>query len=157
MTICRNLQQAWPSRAAARILAFFILLLFAACGRGQHSENGLVFGGWYIVKPVVDRGMATAYGQITNVQSETKVLTTVAIDCADKVELHETVESAGRVSMLGLADVTLPAGATISFQPGGKHLMISGFKSPTSGKCEATFTVAGRPIRFAIPVRARTN
>lgn len=157
MTICRSLQQAWPRPAAARILAVIILLLFAACGRGQHSENGLVFGGWYIVKPVVDRGMTTAYGQVANVQSETAVLTTVSLDCADKVELHETVESAGRVSMVGLADVTLPAGATISFQPGGKHLMVSGFKSPASGKCQATFTVAGRPIRFAIPVRDRTN
>ncbi|HMV35845.1 MAG TPA: copper chaperone PCu(A)C [Turneriella sp.] len=157
MTICRSLQQAWPRPATARILAVIILLLFAACGRGQHSENGLVFGGWYIVKPVVDRGMTTAYGKVTNVQPETTVLTTVSLDCADKVELHETVESAGRVSMLGLAHVTLPAGATISFQPGGKHLMVSGFKSPASGKCQATFTVAGRPISFAIPVRDRTD
>lgn len=133
------------------------LLLIAGCSPKQHSENGLQFSEWYIVKPAVDNGMTTAYGRLTNTQSETTTLNAVSLDCAEKAELHETIESKGRLSMLGLESVTIPAGATITFQPGSKHLMISGFKSPASGKCRATFTVAGRPISFAIAVRDRTD
>lgn len=134
-----------------------VALLFAACGQVQHRENGLVFAGWYIAKPVVESGMTTAYGKMTNMQGEITTLNAVSLDCAEKVELHETMESRGRVSMVGLSSVTIAAGSTITFEPGKKHLMISGFRQPASGKCTATFTVAGRGFSFAIPVKDRRD
>ncbi len=130
-------------------------LILAACNRVQHREYGLIFTDWYVVKPVVDNGMTTAYGKIANPTAEASTLTAVALDCAEKVELHETVESAGRVSMIGLSSVALPSGFTVAFEPGKKHLMISAFKRPDSGKCRATFMVAGRSASFEIPVRER--
>ncbi|HNN01841.1 MAG TPA: copper chaperone PCu(A)C [Turneriella sp.] len=157
MTVRRTLHQVRSWSAATRISATFVAMLFAACNQVQHRENGLVFGDWYIVKPVVDNGMTTAYGTITNSAAEATTLEAVALDCAEKVELHETIESAGRVSMVGLGRVTLPAGLTLAFQPGKKHLMISGLRQIADGKCRATFTVAGRGISFEIPIRDRRD
>lgn len=156
MSASRNLPPIRP-RGSVSYTAILVALLSVACGQVQHSENGIVFARWYIVKPAVDRDITTAYGQIGNVHSEPAVLSTVSLDCAETVELHETVEAEGRVSMKGLNNITIAAGTTIVFQPGSKHLMVSGFKSPLSGKCQATFTVAGRPIIFAIPVKERTH
>lgn len=157
MPVRRILQKECIRSATTVISVAVILLLLGACDQVQHRENGLVFGEWYIVKPVVDTGMTTGYGKVTNTHSETTTLDTVSLDCAEKVELHETMESGGRVSMLGLDSVTMKAGATITFQPGKKHLMITGLRQPASGRCTATFTFAGRSISFAIPVKERRD
>jgi copper(I)-binding protein len=156
MSVCRNLHRVGP-RVAARITAVAVAVLYAACGQVQLRENGLVFAEWYIVKPVVESGVTTAYGKVTNTQNEATTLNAVSLDCAQKAELHETIESGDRVSMLGLDSITIPAGATVAFEPGKKHLMISGLRQPANGKCIATFTVAGRNISFAIPVKERRD
>ena len=41
-----------------------------------------------------------------------------------KVEMHETVIKDGVSRMSALEEVVLPAGATVEFKPGGKHLML---------------------------------
>jgi copper(I)-binding protein len=156
MSVSRNLHPAGFS-VGNRIMAIALILLYAACGQVQLRENGLVFADWYIVKPLVESGVTTAYGKVTNTQNEATTLSAVSLDCAQKAELHETIESGDRVSMLGLDSITIPAGATIAFEPGKKHLMISGLRMPDSGKCTATITVAGRNISFAIPVKERRD
>lgn len=45
---------------------------------------------------------------------------------ANRVEMHETVSENGRIAMRPIERVPVPAGSTVEFKPGGKHLMIFG-------------------------------
>jgi hypothetical protein len=155
MLVGRSLYHKISRFAAGIISATYVALLLAACSPAQHRENGLIFTDWYIVKSFGNTGITTAYGKIKNSSASGTTLNAVALDCAEKVELHETIESGGRISMIALVSVPLPAGLTIAFEPGRKHLMISGFRQPAPAQCKAIFRIAGSDISFEIPVRER--
>ena len=152
-----NAQQRRVARVAVTVPAVLACLLASACGPRQHQEHGYVFVDWYIVKPVVATGMTTAYGKITNSRAEAATLEAVSLDCADEVELHETIETAGRVSMVSLKAVSLAPGETLAFTPGKKHLMVMGLRQPVTGICEITFRLSGIRCTFEIPVKERKD
>jgi hypothetical protein len=82
-------------------------------------------------------------------------LVSASSPAAARVEFHTTTMSGGMASMEKLTNVSAPAGGTVSFRPGGKHLMLMGLKRPlkagdrfpvtltfaSGAKVEATFTV----------------
>lgn len=139
-----------------RLLPLLLAFLPAFCGQ-RHREHGLIFSDWYVVKPIAKTGMTTAYGSVSNTLAEPVSLTAVTLSCAEKTEMHETIENGGRVSMVALSNIVLPAGETVAFRPGQKHLMVSGLQPPQDELCEAVFTIAGRPSRFTIPLRERKD
>lgn len=151
----RSAQETRISRITVAASTVLACALVSACGPKQHREHGYVFVDWYIVKPVVATGMTTAYGKITNSRAEAVTLDAVSLDCADKVELHETIETAGRVSMVNLAAISIFPGETVAFLPGKKHLMVTGLRQPVGAACQATFRLAGASCKFEIPVRER--
>ena len=53
-------------------------------------------------------------------------LVSVTADDVMRMEMHETVEENGMAMMKTLDKVPVPAGETVKFEPGGKHLMIWG-------------------------------
>ena len=54
---------------------------------------------------------------------------------AAKAELHESLMEGGVMKMRPLGDVTVPAGGSVAFKPGGKHVMLFGLKAPlTAGQ-----------------------
>ncbi len=53
-------------------------------------------------------------------------LVSVTADDVMRMEMHETVEENGMAMMKTLDNVPVPAGETVKFEPGGKHLMIWG-------------------------------
>ncbi len=53
-------------------------------------------------------------------------LVSVTADDVMRMEMHETVEENGMAMMKTLGKVPIPAGKTVKFEPGGKHLMIWG-------------------------------
>lgn len=52
------------------------------------------------------------------------VLLSVTSPAVIKTELHESMTAGGMASMAPLKSLPLPAGARISFAPGGKHVML---------------------------------
>lgn len=48
----------------------------------------------------------------------------VSTDVAIRSEMHETMTHGTMASMKPLANVQIPAGATVKFEPGGKHVML---------------------------------
>ncbi|WP_176590091.1 copper chaperone PCu(A)C [Sphingobium sp. EM0848] len=64
----------------------------------------------------------------------------VLTDYALKVEMHESVDQAGKMSMKPLASVDIPAKSTVAFAPGGKHLMIWGVNDTAIGRGKMTLT-----------------
>ena len=68
-----------------------------------------------------------------------------------RVEIHESTDDGGMMRMRRLARVTIPAKATVSFAPGGKHLMLFGFDGSASAVTLAATLDGGEalPVVFA--------
>lgn len=86
--------------------------------------------GW-IRPPLVRGGVAAGYGQIRNESGEHVTITGFRGRPASTgnpvtVELHETVHDGDMVRMRRIEALGVAAGATVSLEPGGKHLMIFG-------------------------------
>lgn len=80
----------------------------------------------------------------------------VESDAALAVEIHRTViDGDGRASMRMLADVIIPAGASVAFRPGGLHLMlvVPDGRVSVGGTFEVTlrFERTG-PVTLTVPV-----
>lgn len=57
-------------------------------------------------------------------------LVSVDAPTAQKAEVHEESNQNGVMKMTALPMVDIPAGGTVNFAPGGKHLMLTGLKAP---------------------------
>jgi|SRR6185503_11341976 len=57
-------------------------------------------------------------------------LVSVDASAAQKIEVHEESNQGGVARMATLPGVDIPAGGTVNFAPGGKHLMLTGLKAP---------------------------
>lgn len=68
----------------------------------------------------------------------------VMTDYALKVEMHESVQKDGVMSMKTVDHVDIPAKESVTFAPGGKHLMIWGVNDTaiSQGKMQMTFLMA---------------
>ncbi|WP_150291649.1 copper chaperone PCu(A)C [Sphingobium estronivorans] len=64
----------------------------------------------------------------------------VLTDYALKVEMHESVQQGGKMSMKPLDSVDIPAKSTVAFAPGGKHLMLWGVNDTAIGRGKMTLT-----------------
>lgn len=68
------------------------------------------------------------YLQIKNLTTKEFTLNGATSTDFDKIEIHETVEKDGQVSMIPHPTLPIPVEKTVSFQPGGFHLMLIGAK-----------------------------
>lgn len=73
----------------------------------------------------VDGNPASGYLTVHGGPNDVDLLSVTADD-AIRVEMHETVEDNGMASMQMIKKVPIPAGDIVTFEPGGKHLMIWG-------------------------------
>jgi len=78
-------------------------------------------------------GMASAangavYATIRNMGSSDDALVSATSSAADKVELHETKNEAGVMTMRPIDKVPVPAGGAVEMKPGGYHVMLLGLK-----------------------------
>lgn len=74
--------------------------------------------------------MTAAYFDVTNGRSTGDALTGVATEAAAMAGLHETTtDASGMMGMQQVSSVDVPAGATVSFAPGGYHVMLMGLTS----------------------------
>ncbi|HEX6928282.1 MAG TPA: copper chaperone PCu(A)C, partial [Gammaproteobacteria bacterium] len=76
--------------------------------------------------PGVD--VLAAYGQFCNDGKETVTLVHVGSADFGAVEMHETVETDGAVSMRQMESAAVGPGACVTFAPGGRHFMLIGPK-----------------------------
>ncbi len=71
-----------------------------------------------------------AYMQITNGDDAPHALVAAHADVAENVELHNHVMEDGMMKMRRMDSVPLPAGETVTFEPGGLHVMLIGLTGP---------------------------
>lgn len=109
----------FPGPAAA---LFAPLLLLAGCGEAPREiavENA------WIRMPAVAGRPGAAYFTIRG-GKDAALLESVGSPQIERIELHDSRMQGGVSRMAPLGDLTVPAGAEIKFEPGGKHAMLFG-------------------------------
>jgi hypothetical protein len=69
---------------------------------------------------------SAAFMQLTNTGAQDRALVSATSDAAEVVELHTHKLEDGMMRMRQIARIDLPAGETVTLQPGGLHLMLIG-------------------------------
>lgn len=98
-----------------------LLSIVAGC-----SSNDAPLVATDVVVNALPPGMKMTAGYLTlhNNTSEAITITGVSSPQFGAVEMHETVTRDGISRMAALGQVTIPAGGSVSFEPGAKHLML---------------------------------
>jgi copper(I)-binding protein len=95
------------------------LILLAGC---EQAKPTYVDGAYVQLNPNPDNP-AAAYFTIHG-GSQPLTLRAIETDSAVRLEMHESMSTNGMMEMKPLENVDVPAGATIKFAPGGKHVML---------------------------------
>jgi copper(I)-binding protein len=104
-----------------RALALASLALLAAC---SSDAPPLVASDVVIKRPMPGMQMSAGYLTLHNNSGEDIAIGRVSSPQFGAVEMHETVIEDGIASMSALGTVVVPAGSSVEFSPGGKHLML---------------------------------
>ncbi len=147
---------------AARVLLALIVSVAgtAACSR-EGTSRGLSSGdisvsGAFARATVGSADTGAAYITIANRGSQDDALVGAISSASASVEFHEMNMSGGMMRMRALQRVAIPAGATVSFSPGGNHLMLIGLKAPLKAGSKISLTLEFERAR-AIAVQADVN
>jgi copper(I)-binding protein len=98
-----------------------IAILLTACSA---ERAPLVATDITVKRPMPGMQMSAGYLTFANNSTQAITLTHVTRPQFATVELHESVVEDGIARMYPLADLTVLAGTTVKFEPGGKHLML---------------------------------
>ena len=125
----------------------------AACAS---AEPITVQGAWVRASPAMARAGA-AYMLIENHTAEDDQLLSAATDVAATVELHESAESGGMMTMTPVSAIPVPANGQVELAPGGLHIMLIGLtRELVAGEdvtLSLTFEKAGL-VTVTAPIRA---
>jgi len=117
----------------AMILAALAFLGTCLVGMPKAMAQNYMVGNIEISQPwarpsTVNTG--AAYFTLTNKGQSSDALTSVSGDVAGKVELHTMTMDGNIMRMRRVESLILPAGKSISVEPGGLHIMLIGLKKP---------------------------
>ncbi len=95
------------------------MLALSACSQPAqiYVEKG------YVRLPAVKGNPGVAYFTLHGGDADTRLLSVTAPSVI-KTELHESMMSGSMASMAPIKNIPVPAKATITFAPGGKHVML---------------------------------
>lgn len=120
------------------LAALIFILLLSACGSGDdgYSHPISVESAWLRTPPAgLDK--TAGYFQLNNRSGNDKTLVGAASEQIRTIEMHTTTVNGDMMRMRRLKTISIPAGETIRFEPGGMHLMIFGLR--TSEAISITF------------------
>ena len=112
-------------RPRSRLLILAAAIVLAACSNTAPT----VSGAW--VRPAAAGGASAAYFTVTAPSGTADALVSATSPAAGMVMLHETTtDDTGMTGMDDMARVDIPAGASVAFAPGGRHLMLTDLTGP---------------------------
>lgn len=82
------------------------------------------------------------YVELINDGRRSDVLIGVDTDRAPRAEMHRTIEEGGNSRMVHTPNVPIPAGEGVSFEPGGRHVMLMGVDEPLAEGERFTITLS---------------
>lgn len=90
-----------------------------------------------------DSGMSAAFATLTNTTSTDVHVTGATSPATSSLELHEVVTKDGGMVMQPVdGGFTVPAGGTLTLEPGGYHLMLMDLTGPVRAGDEVPFTLS---------------
>lgn len=137
-------------------LACILALVAAACGSASGEVGAVrVADAW--ARPGEAGGTSAIYFNLHNEGSEEDALLGASSQVAEHVELHMSMMSDdGTMSMRPQADVPLPAGERVAFEPGGLHIMLIGLTGDLDPGDEVSINLRFRnagEVNILVPVR----
>lgn len=120
---------------------------------GPEAKPGLSASGGRLVLPAVPGNPGAAYLTVANGNTSEATVAAVYVSDAERAEMHETKGGA----MAPLRTVPVPAGQSVAFAPGGKHVMVFGIAESVKpgGAAELTLTFAdGDKLSVPLTVEA---
>jgi periplasmic copper chaperone A len=133
------------------VLAFALLLGLAAC---DASEPISVTHAWLRL-PAPGLAVAAGYFDIVNRTATQLDLIGATSDAAGAIEMHAESLDGDVMQMRQLDRVALPPKQTVSFSPGGTHLMLLRFAGVTSRPIPITLLFSDGS-RQTVPFEVRT-
>jgi hypothetical protein len=134
------------------VIGIFMLLLASCSYEPEETTSPQVTDAW-IRKPIPPLDKTAGYFRITNRSGEKIVLTGASSSVAHAIEFHETLKVDDMMRMRRVKEIELGPGETLSFAPGGKHLMIFGFKAITSPVYIELRFAAGQTLEVPFEMR----
>ena len=105
-----------------------------------------------------EEGMSAAFGTLSNSGDDDVTVVSVASDASPMLELHETVANDTGEMVMREVDggFVIPAGGTLTLEPGGSHIMLMDLAAPLKAGDEVAYTMTfsdGSTLEFATPVK----
>jgi copper(I)-binding protein len=144
-------------RLAIIVVVLMLAVGVAACGGSSSSTTGsITVSDAWVRSPVIIDQPGAAYLVIQNNGAAEDKLLSAESEAAKMVELHESMESGGMMSMAPVPNIPIPANGKVELKPGSFHMMLMGLTRPlkTGDKVQLTlnFEKAGK-----IPVTAEVK
>jgi copper(I)-binding protein len=108
-------------KLTATLLCGWLFLLVAGSTLAAPTMD--ITDGWVREAPPTSRVLA-AYMQIINLTDSDLTVTDISSPDFEAADLHRTVVEDGVARMLPVPELTIPAGGSITLEPGGLHLML---------------------------------
>lgn len=103
--------------------------------------------------------VGAVYFQLSNPGAQTDRLLSAASPVAERTEVHTHTMTNGVARMHEVLAVELPPGKTVTFEPGGYHIMLMELKAPlVAGETlplTLTFELAGE-VPLTVPIKKMT-
>ncbi len=101
---------------------------------------------------------AAGYMTLTNTGNTDAVLTGAASPACGMLMLHKSQEDSGMAMMMSLQTITIPANGSVSFAPGGYHLMCMQPKMKIGDQLRVTLRFQdGASLAATMPVYGAQN
>jgi copper(I)-binding protein len=121
------------------------------------APAGIAVSNGRLVLPAVGGNPGAVYFDVANNGGADTAIAGASVEGAGSAMLHTTVQSGGMASMQHMDSVPVAKGATVSFSPGGNHVMAMDLSDTlkAGASTEVTLTFAdGDKVSFPAQVRA---
>jgi copper(I)-binding protein len=122
-----------------RVFAVSALLISSANCLAA-NEHLMVHEAWVREAPP-NAKMLAGYFTIMNFSGKDKELVGATSDQFEKAEIHKTVQEGGMAKMIAQKSVIVPKQGTVSFKPGGLHLMLMNPRKPLKAGDKVNITL----------------
>lgn len=136
------------------LAAASLAMALTACG-GEAPEEptvsapeapaGIVVENGWMALPAVAGNPGAVYFTISNSSDKQATIRSAYVAGAESAMLHETAEYSGQMDMQELISQPVMPGESVTFEPGGKHVMAMNIDGALAagGETEVTLTFAG--------------
>lgn len=110
-------------RPVAALIAVAVAVLTPGSGEAAQPSDIVVRDAW-VRESTANRTTSAGYLTIENRGTRDVTLTGMAVDGAQRVELHAMTNNQGQATMKSVTQVRIPAHGSVELAPGGLHAMI---------------------------------